>query len=434
MSAFKNIIIITTLFSSLSAFSELREYNNLKSLSDEESNEITIDLKINDKSLTAPSSDFISTHNEQTGKLLNACKAAKAQLVFMNDQKNFFDKCNKAIKGGAADAGFIIGSTLTNGEWMAPDLTQAINLLESSAKDGSRLAKRALIQYYTNPNMPLNNNQKALNLAKELELTQENWDIYIAASMRASFGNKDEAIEGFETLSKLASEGFKQAAISAALSRIKQGPLHDIHLAKALFETADLQTDVNYSFLPVLIDIVENNYIGARDKLKECHKLNSTCSFLYFNFISKGIGGLQDLEYANNLLEKSFNKWPETTANNYAWNKATFKSKPIYDPRAALNAVNKIPNYKKSLPYIKDTIAAVYAANNDFTQAKKIQREVVRELKGKGLDKQVAEMKTRLNHYQNEKRWIEPLKTKIFLSNVKGFSNVNDTQLELTSL
>ena len=415
------------------ASAELRSYKNFESLSDDESQDIAILPKEKQTVLEAPEQDYLPV-SEFAKNALESCKQARAYLIFNQNTDDFVKSCEKALSLGAADAGYLLGSEFTKGEWLPIDLVRSALWLEDAAKLGSRLAKRHLVSYYSNPMSPFIDRRSAINIAVELESTKEEWDEFISASMKVSYGNQQEAEQGFETLVLLANKGYKRATIAAALAKIKEGALQDIVEARKLFEQAEIYADQSYSFLPVILDIADNKLADAREKLKICESLNVTCGDLYFSFLSKGIGGPKDLWLANDILERHYQKWPDIGANNYAWHKATSLAPPIYNPAAALKALKHIPEHKKTLPYVQDTMAAVYAANGRYKDAYSIQESVISKISGRGLGKRFRNAENRMYSYAEGKRWIEPLEVDYFISAIKGFESLSEIQLEVSSL
>lgn len=409
-----------------------REYKNFQFLSDEEAGEISFELE-EVLELKAPVQDFLSVDKEQS-ILLEQCQQANAMLVFNQNEELFINTCINALDNGAIDAGYILGHQLMIGQWITPDLTRSILLLENASNAGSRSAKRSLINYYVNPLMPINNKFKALKLAKELSKSGLKWDQYVLANLQASMGSNGSAKIGFNTLIELANEGYKSAVMSAALVKIKKGPLQDIKAAKRIFENSEKKADRNLVIIEILIDVMENRFISARKRLETCYTINSACSNLYFNFLTKGIGGNKDLWKANDILERGYSKWPKIMAHNYAWYKATAHESPIFNPKAAILALSNIPEYKKNFPAVLDTIAAIYAANDKFELALKFQKKAITKTQNKGLGKIFNNIEIRLTRYQNKQRWTEPEEKNKFIEKIKNFNNLNETELELTSL
>lgn len=409
-----------------------KEYKNFQFLSDEEAGDIAFELE-EVLILKAPVQDFLSIEKEQS-ILLEQCKQANAMLVFNQNEEFFINTCINALNNGAIDAGYILGHQLMAGQWITPDLTRSIILLENASNAGSRSAKRSLISYYVNPLMPFNDKTKALKLAKELSTSGLKWDQYILANLQASMGSNSSAKIGFNTLMKLANEGYKSAVMSAALVKIKKGPLQDIKGAKIIFKDADIKANRNFVIIEILIDVMEDRLASARKRLEKCYTINSACNNLYFNFLTKGIGGNRDLWKANDILERGYRKWPKIMAHNYAWNKATAQKSPIFNPKEAIQALSNIPKYKKNFPAVLDTIAAIYASNNNFELAEDFQGKAIKKLQNKGLGKIYDKFKLRLVHYQNKQRWKEPDEKSDFIDKIKSFNNLNETELELTSL
>ncbi len=409
-----------------------REYKNLQFLSDEEAGEIVFELG-EVLVLKAPVHDFLPVDKKQS-ILFEQCQQANAMLIFNQNEELFINTCRNALDNGAIDAGYILGHQLMMGQWITPDLTRSILFLENASNAGSRSAKRSLIDYYINPLMPINDKIKALKLAKELSKSGLKWDQYKLANLQASMGSNSSAEIGFNTLIELANEGYKSAVMSAALVKVKKGPLQDIEAAKRIFKNAEIKADRNLVIIEILIDVMEDRLISARNRLEKCHTINSACSNLYFNFLTKGIGGNKDLWKANEILERGYRKWPKIMAHNYAWNKATAHESPVFNPEAAIQALSNIPEYKKNFPSVLDTIAAIYAANHNFGLAEEFQKKAITKTKNKGLGKIFDNFEIRLTRYQNKQRWKEPEEKNKFIDKIKGFNNLSETELELTSL
>lgn len=424
---------IFTLLISSNVFSEMRSYKNLQPLDDNEALNIHI-INMGEKSeFSRPASDYLPiTVAEQ--ELLDQCLKEKAKLIFTDNFKSFNKVCMNAFNQNIADAGFILGFELMNGQWVQPNEDRAYKLLKSSAEMGSRESKRLLTRYLTDPIVAINDHQTALEFSKELEQTGYQWDLYRSATLHTAYGTRKEANEYYDLLIEMATKGNEEASISAALSRIKYGYLHDINIAKKLFSDADIGSHNKYSFLPVLINIMEDDLIAARKKLSTCQVISSTCNMLYYKFIVYGIGGPIDLEEANEIMEKGFQQWPKRTANNYAWEKSIASTPPLFDPSAAFKALKHIPDRLKQTHYIKDTIAAVYAANNRFEKAIQLQTEVLDSININKSSSQYEGFIQRLNSYKNKRRWIEPNNKKDFIAGIKGFTSITETQRELTSI
>ena len=418
---------------STNAFPEMRNYKDLQPLDDNEALDISIISMGKDTEFSRPISDYLSISESEQEKL-DQCLKEKAKLIFTDNFDSFKKTCMSAFNMNIADAGYILGSELMHGEWIPPNEDQAVKLLMSSAKMGSRESKRLLTNYLTDPIIAINDYQSALEFAKELEKSGYQWDTYRSASLHTAYGTRNEAQEYYEVLIEMATKGNQEASISAALSRIKYGYLHDLTIAKQLFSNADVGSHNKYSFLPVLIDIMEDDLIAARKKLNTCQSLSATCNMLYYKFIVYGIGGPKDLEEANEILERGFEKWPRKTANNYAWEKSIASDAPLFNPSAALKALKYIPERLKQVHYIKDTIAAVYAANNSFEKAIELQSEVLESISTNKPNKRYEGFIQRLNSYKNKKRWIEPNNNEDFIAGIKGFTSTTDTQRELTSI
>jgi len=429
----KATLLCILVFLTVQAHSDNRTYKSLVNLTDDESHNIRIENKQAEYNLTQPENDYLDIDKPNT-ELFQDCKKERAKLIFYSSASTFISTCNKAFENGVADAGFILGHELINGEWLELDFNKGINYLERASEMGSREAKRSLINTLTQQHNPKRNLPRALELAIELAESGNKWDTYISASLHAAHAPKAIANESFNSLVRLAGEGYKNVAVSAALAKIKYGNLHSLDEAKAIISSNDIQSDRHYAFLPVMIDIMEEKNVSAREKLKECSSFSYTCHNLYLNFLIYGIGGPKDLYQANILLESGFKRWPKTNANNYAWAKATTLEAPIYDPKAALEALKHIPESRKSSITIKDTIASVYAANGMFDKAIRIQEEICKTLNEFNIPDDIYKGQEKLSKYQNSKRWINTRTSLTFLNELKGFNDINNTQVTLANL
>lgn len=436
-------LLLTIIFFSFSSHTIARDYKNLQPLTDEEALSISLDgkktfldedeIEQEKYSLLPPISDYLEL-NDSKKWLLDSCLEQRAKLIMTGNTKNFKNVCLDAFEKGVIDAGFILGSDLINGLWLSHETELGLSLINKASQNGSRLAKRFLVSYLTDPTNPKNDYPTALALAKELESTEKEWDIIMSASLHAAHGTREEAQTYFNLLISMASKGFSLATIRATTIKIQYGYLHDLDKAKQLFEHHDLSRHPTYSFLPALIFIMEDKLIDAKEQLAQCHTLNSTCNALYLKFITYGIGGEIDLEKANTILEQAYAKWPKNLANQYAWIKATASQAPLYNPLSALLAIQDIPKSLHDIPYIKDTIAAVHAANGDYEKAFSLQNELTSMITDNALSARYKHHHSKLKHYQDNKRWIEPTNIDELLANIKGFSSIINIEKELTSL
>jgi tetratricopeptide (TPR) repeat protein len=87
--------------------------------------------------------------------------------------------------------------------------------------------------------------------------------------------------------------------------------------------------------------------------------------------------------------------------NALAWIKATSKSNAIYDPSAALTmAQNAVNLCQEKRPDLFDTLAAAYAANEDFENATKTVNRAIQLAKELGQEQQIREFQKHLEMYK----------------------------------
>ena len=179
---------------------------------------------------------------------------------------------------------------------------------------------------------------------------------------------------------------------------------------------------------------MKNDFVAAREQLADCYLLNSPCAMTYIQFLSLGIAGDKNLERAVEVLDYALMRSSSEFANDYAWVRSTAKEKPLFDPIAAQKAINNIPEYKKEMPFIIDTVAANYAAKGNYTKAIQLQEQILRDLKGKGLGVIYEGMQTRLEGYKNNERWHSQDNTNSYINKLKSIQNLSHMDSEIASL
>lgn len=420
-------------FFSISALSDSR-YQSFTPLDDDESAEVKIMTDHESRLLLKqPNNDYL-TLTPNTQGLFDHCKNAHSMLVFTQDINSLITTCDTAYQAGAPDAAFLIGESLLSAQWTAPDYKTAFEYLEKSSESGSRSAKRYLISAYQNPRYPINNSTRAYELAKELAEQGVKWDILIFSSMQAIGKDKSEAESGYKKILALAKEGFQNVYNLAALIKIVNGPLQDLEYAKDLLDKPYKREFYEMSFTKVMLSVMQNNLITAREKLSECYLASYACAITYVQFLSLGIAGDKDLKMAVDILDHILERSSDEFANEYAWARATANEKPLFNPIAAQKAINNIPHYKKNLPFIIDTIAANYAAKGNFSKAIELQEKTLNSLEGKGLGKVYERMLDRLKGYKKNKRWNANSNAKSYILKLRGINNLSHIDAEIATL
>ena len=417
----------------LSAFAELK-YQSFTPLDDQESADVRILSDHKSRlQLTPPKNDYLILE-PVAQKLFNDCKELHTMLVFTQDIQSLIKSCDIAYNAGAADAAYLIGESLMSAQWTAPDYTTAYKYLEKAASNGSRSAQRYLISAYKNPRLPINNSHRAYELAKELAQAGEEWDVLTYSMIQTTGKNKEEAVQGYQALLGLAQKGYQNVYNLLALIKIVNGPLQDLDYAENLLNRPYKKEFSEMPFTKVMFAIMKNDFVAAREQLADCYLLNSPCAMTYIQFLSLGIAGDKDLERAVEVLDYALMRSSSEFANDYAWVRSTAKEKPLFDPIAAQKAINNIPEYKKAMPFIIDTVAANYAAKGNYAKAIQLQEQILRDLKGKGLGVIYEGMQTRLEGYKNNERWHSQDNTNSYINKLKSIQNLSHMDSEIASL
>jgi TPR repeat protein len=429
----RTLFIFTFFFFCSTSFAESK-YQSLITLNDQESAEIKIHSDHESRLLLkSPNNDFLPL-DLSTQVFFDSCQESHTMLVFTQDINSLIKLCDAAYKAGAADAAFLIGESLLSAQWTAPDYNTAFDYLEKASDKGSRSAKRYLISAYQNPRLPINNSSRAYELAKELALQGMKWDIMIFSAMQSISKDKKEAIRGYHSILQLAKEGFQNAYNLSVLIKIVNGPLQNLEYAEELLDKPYKSEFYEIAFTKVMFSVMQNDLLAARDHLSECYLVSSACALTYVQFLSLGIAGDKDLDLAVNILDYILERSSTEFANDYAWARSTANEKPLFNPMAAQKAISHIPEYKKNLPYIKDTIAAHYAAKGDFSTAIEIQEEIIRSLAGKGLGQVYESMLNRLQRYKNNERWNANNDVKSYLLKLQNIHNLTHLDAEIAAL
>ena len=419
---------------SLTSIANDKDYKSFSHLSQEESKATTIYIDHERlKRITTPQNDFI-TITGSTLALFKKCQKVSTMLVFTQDMESLLDHCHRSFNAGAADSYFLIGEHLMSAEWTAPDYFLAVDYLLKAADAGSRAAKRNLITYYPHPLMATRDTFRALILAKELSTSGILWDEFRYATLLSLDSNKEQALQGYKSLLKLANDGYQNAKAMAALALVLKGPLNSLEAARNLFDIPQDAYHIDLVHAKLVFLISDNDLEGARETLEDCYVSSFLCSNIYFHFLQKGIGGAINISQANDVLEY-LNKRRHISAKLfYAWVKATAKEKALFNPILARQVLNKIPDYKRKLPHSMDTMAAIYAANGDFERAVELQTQVVDMTRGKGLGDTFKRMKSRLSSYQKHERWIESSNPNSYIERFKELRNITHIDTEIAAL
>jgi len=427
-------LFLSILTLSLTVSADNKSYKSFSHLTKEESKATTIFIDHERfKRITPPQNDFIPL----TGRVLTLfgkCQETSTMLVFSQDMDALLDRCRRSFEAGAADSYFLIGEHLMSAEWTAPDYHQAVEYLLKAANAGSREAKRKLITYYTHPLMPTRDSFRALTFAKELSTSGFLWDEFRYATLLSLDNNKEQALQGYRSLLKLANDGYQNAKAMAALALVLQGPLNSLEAARNLFDIPQDAYHIDLVHAKLVFLVVDNNLESARDTLEDCYVTSFLCSNIYFHFLQKGIGGNINISKANDILEYINDRRSISAKLFYAWVKATAKESTIYNPVLARQVLNKIPDYKRQLPHSMDTIAAIYAANGDFELATELQTQVVDMTRGKGLGDTFERMKSRLYSYKKNERWIDDGNAYSYIERFKELKNITHIDTEIAAL
>lgn len=409
-------------------------YKDLNHLNKEESKATAIYID-HDRlvRINPPQNDFLS-YEDKTELLFNTCLESSTMLVFTQDLDDLLSKCDSAFNAGAADAYFLVGNHFLNAEWIAPDFIKAVDYLNQAAQAGSREAKRELIDYYTNPKMPMQDSYRANTLAQEISKSGYLWDEYRYATLISIDSNKDLALQGYNTLLKLAQKGYPNATAKAALARVLDGPLNDMEVARELFDIPQDAYHLDLTHAKLVFLITDNNLEGTRDLLEDCYQTSYLCSFMYYHFLQKGIGGDSEVGKANDVLNFISDNTNLDAKMFYAWYKATAKEKNIFNPIEARKVISALPSYKKEIPFYKDTLAAIYAANDNFEKAVELQLEVVEQTRDKGFGDNFIDFNTRLELYKKNKRWISDSSADSYIKRFKEIQNISNIGGEIAAL
>ncbi|MBQ0730822.1 MAG: hypothetical protein KBT75_08990 [Oleispira antarctica] len=427
------LFISTIFFFCMNAFSDSK-YQSFTQLNDKESSEVRIQSEYKSQRLLKPPSNDYLPLNPSTKLLFDRCKESHTMLVFTQDINSLITACDKAHKAGAADAAFLIGESLLSAQWTSPDYNTAFDYLEQSSEKGSRSAKRYLIAAYQNPRFPINNSSQAYELAKELALLGEKWDIMTFSAMQAMGKDKEEAMRGYNTILELTKEGFHNVYNLSVLIKIFNGPLQDLEYAENLLNKSYKKEFYQISFTKVMYSIMQNDLLSARNQLEECYLVSSACAMTYVRFLSLGIAGDKDLQSAVDVLDYVLERSGTEFANDYAWARSTANEKPLFNPMAAQKAISNIPEYKKDLPFVIDTIAANYAAKGNFKKAIELQQKTLDSLQGKGLGLVYERMLDRLEAYKNNDRWNSHNDMKSYMKKLKNIHNLTHLDAEIAGL
>ncbi|MFT4764176.1 MAG: hypothetical protein ACI9OH_001270 [Oleispira sp.] len=410
------------------------KYQSFTLLDDKESAEVRILTDHESRlQLTAPINDYLVL-DSIVQKLFDSCKELHTMLVFTQDINSLIKSCDEAYEAGAADAAFLIGESLLSAQWTAPDYNSAFSYLEKSSNKGSRSAKRYLISAYQNPRFPINDSNQAYELAKELAQQGDKWDTMIFSAMQAIGKDKNEAIQGYNFILQLAKEGYQNVYNLSVLIKIVNGPLQDLAYAENLLDKPYKKEFYEIAFTKVMFSVMQNELLSARDQLSQCYLVSRACAITYIKFLSLGIAGDKDLELAIDVLDYGLERSPTEFANDYAWARSTANEKPLFDPIAAQKGISHIPEYKKDLPFIIDTIAATYAAKGRFSKAIELQEKVLNSLEGKGLGVIYDRMLNRLQSYKNNERWHANSDAKYFIDKLQNINNLTHLDAEIAAL
>jgi len=428
------ILFLLALITPILSLAEVTNYKSFDKLTKEESKATAIYIEHDRQhQIRPPQNDFI-VNTGKAKELFDRCQEFSTMLVFTQDMQGLLHHCESAFDSGAVDAYYLIGEHLMSAEWTTPDYLKAVDYLLKGADAGSREAKRKLISYYTNPLMPTRDSFRAINLAEELSNSGFLWDEFRYAALISIDANKELALLGYTTLIKLAQQGYPNATAMAALARVLKGPLKNMESARDLFDIPQDAYQISLTHAKLVFLITDNDLEATRELLGDCYVTSYLCTNMYYNFLQKGIGGDVDIPLANDILDY-LNKQKSPIAKMfYGWNKATANEHQIYNPIAARQIINRIPEYKKNLPFYMDTFAAIYAANGNFERAIELQSKVIEISRGKGYGESFSGMMERLSSYKNHKRWVQNGNALSYIKRFRELRNITNIEGEIAAL
>lgn len=170
--------------------------------------------------------------------------------------------------------------------------------------------------------------------------------------------------------------------------------------------------------------------------LEKAHNKNpivleaTTLAMIYAN----GFLGPKKLSVGKTVLEKESERNFPVTTNNTAWFLATLDTNPFTPSDYAVTLAKEViddPVHGKNPIYV-DTLAATYAANNQFSEAIEAQNQAIDLLKQGEFnenftDRTLAEYEERLSLYQENRALVE---TSLITAKEPFFKNMRNRTLE----
>ncbi len=222
---------------------------------------------------------------------------------------------------------------------------------------------------------------------------------------------------------------------SDCVAKSPNRPRSNYNLANAFYDKANYQQAINYYNKTLLLDpnrfdayeglslayLSEKKLQQANDYADKAIALNpKTARACYV----KGLA-----LYRQNQSDKAFLYWTKAIQsnldspellNNLAWLMATSPDKKILNPPESLRLAekaNKITDYKQ--PDFLDTLAAAYAADNQFDLAVQTAQKAIELAQARGNNKLAETIKSRLNLYKMRQPFIDTPRQSNRVENIK---------------
>lgn len=134
-----------------------------------------------------------------------------------------------------------------------------------------------------------------------------------------------------------------------------------------------------------------------------CFEAYGNLGYLYW----KGELVKRDHKRSKELYHRAYETNELVDKNNYSWLLSTSPNKNVINGILAIDLANQaIKQFGRKSCRI-DTLASAYAANDNFEEAVRKQKQAIRLLKKEGKLDQVEDFERRLAYYERKKRWIE---------------------------
>ncbi|MGQ8366153.1 hypothetical protein [Glaciecola sp. 1036] len=283
-----------------------------------------------------------------------------------------------------------------------------------------------------------------------------------------------ELTDDFNTCLEMANEGWRKAQMKVAWAFVQPGEYQDVKAAFKwvsllsrhnrnaelvsyimLFVFGDTDEDkvvgekgikklANINFAPasaylgILYKLGQNSLVRTSDPiwlLERAHQQDPTVFDAYqmATIYANGFGVEKNFQKAKQVLLKHADYDYPITTNNVAWFLATLEENPMTSPETAISLAQSVvenEQFHENHIYV-DTLAATYAANQEFQQAVEYQQQAIALLNtiAEQNDKQntaklLEEYQARLELYKNNKKAVtETLdrESDKFFAGVKAF-------------